>query len=134
MTPVDYAILVVLAYVLTGVALVGYDISAPPIERKMYVIRKNFTVVFITWFVWPATVIFEAIEERRMRRRYFRFLLGVVMLAVGMFFWAQAAYLASLWLIGVKWIAFMVATIAMLLVSPIITAVAMPSHVRPESR
>lgn len=134
MTAGEQAILVALSYVLTGVALVGYDMSAPPIERKAYVVQKNFKVALITWFVWPATVIFEAIEEHRMRRRYLRFLMGVVMLAVGMFLWAQVAYLASLWLIGVKWVAFVVAAITMLLAAPIITGIAMPSHVRPESR
>src|SRR4051812_25836026 len=114
MTVGEQAILVALSYVLTGVALVGYDMAAPPIERKAYVVQKNFKVALVTWFVWPATVIFEAIEERRMRRRYFRFLIGVLVLAVGIFLWAQVAYLALLWLVGVKWVAFVVATITML--------------------
>lgn len=133
MTVGEQAILVALSYVLTGVALVGYDMAAPPVERKAYVVQKNFKVALITWFVWPATVIFEAIEEHRMRRRYFRFLIGVLMLAVGMFLWAQVAYLAALWLIGIKWVAFVVAAITMLFACPIITGIAMPPHVRPES-
>ena len=134
MTVLDHTILTALAYVLTGVALVGYDMAAPPTERKAYVVQKNFKVAFITWFVWPATVIFEAIEEHRMRRRYLSFLMGVVMLAVGIFFWAHVAYLVVLWAIGIKWIGFVVTAIAMLLACPIISGVAMPSHVRPESR
>lgn len=134
MTALDHSILAALAYVLTGVALVGYDMAAPPIERKAYVVQKNFKVALITWFVWPATVIFEAIEEHRMRRRYFRFLIGVVMLAVGMFLWAQVAYLATLWAIGIKWVGFVVTAIAMLFACPILTGIAMPPHVRPESR
>ena len=133
MTVSEQAILIPLSYVLTGVALVGYDMAAPPIERKAYVVQKNFKVALVTWFVWPATVIFEAIEEHRMRRRYLRFLTGVLMLAVVMFLWAQVAYLASLWLIGVQWVAFVVAAIMMLVACPIITGIAMPPHVRPGS-
>lgn len=134
MTAGDHAILIALSYVLTGVALVGYDMAAPPLERKAYVVQKNFKVALTTWFVWPATVIFEAIEEHRMRRRYFRFLLGVLMLAIGMFLWAQVVYLASLWLIGVSWVAFVITAVTMLFVCPIITGIAMPPHIRPEAR
>lgn len=98
--------------------------AAPPIERKAYVIRKNFKVALITWFVWPATVIFEAIEEHRMRRRYFRFLLGVVMLAIAMFLWAQVVYLIVLWAIGIKWVGFAATAITMLFACPILTGIA----------
>lgn len=96
-------------------------------------IRCNAASPYYTLRAGPP-VIFEAIEEHRMRRRYLRFLVGVLVLAVGMFLWAQVAYLASLWLIGVKWVAFMVAAITMLFACPIITGIAMPPHVGPEYR
>ena len=48
MTALEHAILIGLAYVITGMALVGYDMAAPLLERKQYVIRKSFKVAIIT--------------------------------------------------------------------------------------
>jgi hypothetical protein len=134
LSALDHVVLGILAYVLTGVALVGYDMSAPPLERKQYVIRKNFKVAVVTWFVWPATVVFETLKERRVQRRYLRFLFGVLLLAGGMFLWAEVVYLASLWLIGVSGAAFVVTATTMLFACPIITGIAMPPHQQPGSR
>ena len=131
MSILDHIVLIALAYILTGMALVGYDMSAPLLERKQYVIQKNFRVAFITWFVWPATALFDALEERKMQRRYLRFIFGVALLALGMFLWAQVAYLASLWIIGISWIAFVIAAMAMFVAAPILTGIAMPPHPRP---
>lgn len=130
MSALELAIVIGLAYVITGMALVGYDMAAPLLERKQYVIRKNFKVAVITWFVWPATAVFDATEERKMRRPYRRFLFGVALLALGVFLWAQVAYLASLWLIGISWAAFIVTAIATLLAPPILTGIVMPPHRR----
>jgi hypothetical protein len=129
----EHLILFALAYVLTGIALVGYDLSAPLLEKKAYVRQKNIKVAVITWFVWPATAFFEALEERRMRRRYIRFAVGVVLVAGAMYLWAQVAYLVALWLIGISWLAFVVTAIAMLFACPAITGIAMPPHPRPGS-
>ena len=82
MTPVENTILAGLAYVLVGITLVGYDMSAPLLERKMYVMQKDVMVGFITWFVWPATVVFEALQDRQLHRNYWRFLIGVAALAL----------------------------------------------------
>ena len=120
--------LFVLAYLLTGIALTGYDFSAPAAERKMYVLRRNYAVATITWFVWPITVVHEALTERKMNGRYWRFLIGVFVLSVAMYLWTTMAYLLCLWLIGSAWVALIVTTVAMLLFSPIITAIAMPPY------
>ncbi len=45
---VDRTIIIAVAYLVTGVALVGYDMVAPPLERKLYVSQKNLEVALLS--------------------------------------------------------------------------------------
>ena len=134
MTAFTQVLLTAFAYVATGMALVGYDMAAPPLERKVYVVRKDLRVAFITWFAWPTTVVFDVIQEYRMRGPYLRLAGGVACLAVTIFLWARVAFLTASWAIGITWLAFLVTAIAMLAACPILTGIAMPQHARPHSR
>ena len=125
---VDSYGIVIVTYILTGVALTGYDFSAPALHRKMYVIQRNFGVAVRNVFTWPLTAGFEAYQEHRLRRSATRFLLGVVILTGGMFLWTRLAYLLSLKFIDSEWGALAVAAVFGLVICPIVTAIAMPRH------
>jgi hypothetical protein len=130
MDDLNNIILLTMAYLITGVALTGYDFSAPPIDRKGYVIQKNYKVAVLIFFLWPLAVLHEAYMEHKMRKPYGRYLIGVVFLSVGVYMWAKVVYLICFAIISIELIVFIVTGIAMLFGSPIITAVAMPSHRR----
>ena len=116
----------VVAYILTGVALTGYDFSAPALHKKLYVIQRNYGAAVRNVFMWPLTAGFEAYQEYRLRRNATRFLLGVVLLAGGLFLWSRFAYLLTLRIIDSEWGALAVATLLGLFLCPIVTAIAMP--------
>ena len=65
-----------------------------------------------------------------MRRPYRRFLFGVALLALAIFLWAQVAYMASLLLIGISWVAFIITAIVTFLAAPILSGITMPPHRR----
>jgi hypothetical protein len=94
----------------------------------MYVINQDYRVAIMTWFVWPLSSMREARGETRVGRSGFRFFLGVLFLAIGMFFWGRLAFVIADNIIGVFWINTIVAFLALALTSPILTAIAMPKH------
>jgi hypothetical protein len=123
-------ILMAMTYLISGIALTGYDFSAPPIHRKGYVIQKNYKVAIIIFFLWPIAALHEAYMEHKMRKPYARYLIGVAMLSVGIYMWAKAVYLLCYLIVDIEWVVFIITGIVMLFGSPIITAITMPSHRR----
>lgn len=121
-------ILIVMSYLLTGVALTGYDFSAPPFDSKFYVIKKNYKVAVAIWFAWPVSAFLDAKMERQCGRSFFRYMFAVFSVAIGMFLWARVVYFVVLIIIHVKIIGFLITGVTMLLASPLITAIAMPSY------
>lgn len=121
-------ILLTMAYLITGVALTVYDFSAPPIDRKGYVIQRNYKVAVLIYFLWPIAVLQEAYMEHKMRKPYARYLIGVAFLSVGIYMWAKVVYLICFAIVSIELIAFIVTGIAVLFGSNITSVVAMPSH------
>lgn len=126
----DFAIVGLVAYLATGIALTGYDFSAPPQHRKMYVIQRNYKAAIRYWFLWPLLASFEAYQEQRLRGRRFRFAVGVLSLVVGMVFWCWVAAELLAQLVGPAWLAAVLTIITSVLASPILTAIVMPVHGR----
>ena len=91
-------------------------------------ISRNYHVALIIWLAWPITSMREAWVMHRLSRGGFRFILGVVFLAVGMFFWGRLALVIADKVIGVFWINIIVAFVALALTSPILTSFTLPKH------
>ena len=130
MSTLEVLTVAIIAYFTTGIALTGYDFSAPPMQKKMYVINQNYKMAVLTWFTWPISSIFDAYQEQKIGRNGIRFFLGVVLLTAGMFFWGKLVFNVSERLFGIYWASTAITVILLLISAPIITAIAMPNHAR----
>lgn len=131
MTAMDHVVLAVLSYVLTGAALIAYDLAQVPAQRRNGVMQRNLEVLVATWFMWPAAVAFEVINEhwkRQSTSSHWNFVVGVALLAATIFVWTHVTYLAVFWGTGIAWVGYTVTTIAMLLLCPLLVRVIMPMH------
>lgn len=120
--------MVAIAYILTGAALVNYDFAAPPLHRKGYVIQQDLRLAFILWFLWPYSASKEAYEESRLGRSGLRFMLGIIVVAIGVFFWVWLLFSLSMWLLNWQPIAYLVAAVVGFVSCPIFAFIAMPKH------
>lgn len=130
----EQMILIVMAYISTGIGLIGYDFATPLSERKSYIREGNLKAGLAILFLWPATVSFDIFGIGGKCRQPPRFLLSAFMLAGTMYFCAMVIFLLSRWLVSVNWIAFIATAIVLFTVNPIITALVLPHHAAPDSQ
>lgn len=130
----EQMILIVMAYISTGIGLIGYDFATPLSERKSYIREGNLKAGLAILFLWPATVSFDIFGIGGKCRQPPRFLLSAFMLAGTMYFCAMVIFLLSRWLVSVNWIAFIATAIVLFTVNPIITALVLPHHAAPNSQ
>lgn len=124
----EQIILTIMAYLSTGIGLIGYDFATPLAERKAYIKEGNLKAGFSILLLWPATILFDVFGIGGRCRQSPRFLLSAFMLAGTMYFCAMLIFLLSRWLVSVNWIAFIATAIILFTVNPIITAFTLPRH------
>jgi len=118
-----------MAYFATGLALTGYDFSAPPLHKKGYVVSQNYRVAMMIWLAWPLTSLREVqVMSRFHPRSGLRLFIGVLLLAVGMYSWGRVAFTFTDGFIGVFWINAVATFVLLALFSPIMTFITMPKH------
>ena len=74
-----------MAYLVTGIALVGYDFQTPPIHKKAYILNKSVAIVIVNWFLWPIFSVKDAWVEQLLRYRGIRYIVGVILLFISLF-------------------------------------------------
>jgi hypothetical protein len=134
MTGSEQIILIIMAYISTGIGLIGYDFATPLSERKAYIREGNLKAGLSILFFWPATIMFDVFGIGGACRQTPRFLLSAFMLVVTMYFCAMVIFLLSRWLVSINWIAFTATAIVLFIVNPMITALTLPHHAAPESK
>ena len=134
MTGSEQIILIIMAYISTGIGLIGYDFATPLSERKAYIREGNLKAGLSILFFWPATIMFDVFGIGGACRQTPRFLLSAFMLVVTMYFCAMVIFLLSRWLISINWIAFTATAIVLFIVNPMITALTLPHHAAPDSK
>ena len=117
-----------IAYLLTGIALTSYDFAAPAKHRKAYVISRDMRAAFVSWFIWPYSASFEAYQESRLGRSGGRFMLGVVLVAVGLYLWVLLLLTVTIVVTDWEPLAYGVAVVVGAFSSPLFAAVLMPRH------
>ena len=130
----EQIILIIMAYISTGIGLIGYDFATPVSERKAYIREGNLKAGLSILFFWPATIMFDVFGIGGACRQTPRFLLSAFMLVVTMYFCAMVIFLLSRWLVSINWIAFTATAIVLFIVNPMITALTLPHHAAPESK
>ena len=134
MTGSEQIILIIIAYISTGIGLIGYDFATPLSERKAYIREGNLKAGLSILFFWPATIMFDVFGIGGACRQSPRFLLSAFMLVVTMYFCAMIIFLLSRWLVSINWIAFTATAIVLFIVNPMITALTLPHHAAPDSK
>ena len=134
MTGSEQIILIIMAYISTGIGLIGYDFATPLSERKSYIREGNLKAGLSILFFWPATIMFDVFGIGGACRQTPRFLLSAFMLVVTMYFCAMVIFLLSRWLVSINWIAFTATAIVLFIVNPMITALTLPHHAAPDSK
>jgi hypothetical protein len=124
-------LLLLATYVLTGIALTAYDFAAPPLHAKVYVIQRNHAAALRNWFLWPIGVAFELYEDSRMRRPLGRRVLGIGALLLGTLLVLRFLYLIVMLIFSLAPLAYGIAMLGGIFLSPIVAAATMPRHGQP---
>lgn len=123
----DYEVIrFLMAYVVTGIALVGYDFNTPPIHQKIYILRRQTGVVIITLVLWPIVFLRDGWVEQVLRGRGIRFIVGIVVLFIALFVTSGLLLQFFSWLTGSALATVILSFFVALFVSPVAMAFAMP--------
>ena len=115
-----------IAYLVTGIALVGYDFNTPPLHQKIYVLKRNIFIAITNWFLWPIFSIKDAWVERVLRLRGIRYILGVIVLFVLLFVVSGFLLQFFAWFTGSALASVAMGFFVTLFLSPFAAGIAMP--------
>ena len=115
-----------IAYLITGISLVGYDFKTPPLHQKIYVLNKNIVFAISNWFLWPVFSVKDAWVEQLLRRRGIRYALGVVVLFISLFVVSGLLLQFFAWFTGSAYASVIMAFFVTLFLCPFATAITMP--------
>ncbi len=115
----------VIAYLATGIALIGYDFAAPPTHKKDYVSEGRVSGALATWFFWPATVFKDSHNAIKAGRAGMRYALGVTLLFIVMFFITNLFFH---FVAGPSILAYLGCFVIVVVLSPFLAALVLPGH------
>ena len=124
----DTLAVILVAYLGTGMSLVGYDLSAPPEKRKRYAMHLNMFVILAIWFLWPLTMFVSAYKEQAKRRGGMRYLVGVLLVAGGMYVLADVVYSVAGKVVDILWMKAAVTLVVIVMAAPVLMLIAMPKN------
>ncbi|MCB1937458.1 MAG: hypothetical protein KDF59_16140 [Nitrosomonas sp.] len=117
--------LFVIAYLATGIAIIGYDFAAPPTQKKKYIAEGKLRGILTTWFFWPAAAFMDSYYAIKKGKAGISFALGILLLFIAMLF------IVSLFFHFVSSssvFAYLGCFVIAVLLSPFLAALALPSH------
>lgn len=119
---------VLLAYIITGIALSAYDFSAPAMYKKIYVLDKNYKVMLLNWFLWPVLSIQDVYFSLKEGKSGIRYGAGVLILFVALLLWGHFVYSAVELVTSSLAINYIVCFVALLVLSPVFFGMTLPAH------
>lgn len=119
---------ILIAYPLIGIALVSYDFAAPPLYKKIYVLKRDLKMATLLWFIWPLSVFSEVRGQISLGKSPARFLVSIALLGASVLFWTWLLLTFWSWLLPWKSIAYLAAATVGLLTSPVLAFLFMPDH------
>ncbi|MCB1948934.1 hypothetical protein [Nitrosomonas sp.] len=115
----------VIAYLATGIALIGYDFAAPSTHKKDYVSKGKLGSALITWFLWPAAAFMDSYYATKKGKAGINLALGVILIFISIFFMASLFF----HFVGsASALVYLVCFVIAVLFSPFLAALALPSH------
>lgn len=115
----------VIAYLATGIALIGYDFAAPPTHKKEYVSQGKLKGALTTGFFWPATAFMDSYYASKEGKAGMSFALGVILLFIAMLFIASLFFR---FVASASFLAYLGCFVIVVVLSPFLAALALPSH------
>lgn len=115
----------IIAYLATGIALIGYDFAAPPAHKKTYISEGKLKGILTTWFLWPAVIFMDSYYATKEGKDGIRFALGVILLFIAIFFIAS---LFSHFVASSSIFAYLGCFVIVVLLSPFLAAIILPGH------
>lgn len=115
----------IIAYLATGVALIGYDFAAPPTHRKNYIAQVKLKGILGTCFFWPVTAFMDSYYSIKKGKAGLRFALGVILLFIAIFLIASLFFKL---VTSASIFAFLGCLVIVVLLSPFLAALALPNH------
>ncbi|SES63484.1 hypothetical protein SAMN05216326_10158 [Nitrosomonas marina] len=117
----------VIAYLATGIALIGYDFAAPTTHKKDYVLKGKIGNALATWFLWPVTAFMDSYYATKKGKAGINLALGIILLFIIIFFMASLFFH---FVGGPSVFAFLVCFVIAVVLSPFLAALALPAHDR----
>lgn len=116
-----------IAYLATGIALIGYDFAAPAAHKKEYVAQGRLGGALKTGFLWPLAVYRDSYYATNKGKAGINLVLGAVLLFIVIFFITSIFFY---FVGGASVLAFLGCFVMAVLVSPFLAALVLPSHDR----
>ncbi len=117
--------LFVIAYLATGIALIGYDFAAPPAHKKIYVSKGILRSALATWFFWPVTTFMDSCRAIKEGKAGIKFASGVMLLFIAILFIVSLFFH---FVASTSIFAYFGCFVIVVLLSPFLAALALPSH------
>lgn len=127
MHPVNL-VLLVMAYVLTGISITAYDYAAPAIHRKGYVIRRNIPLTLALCLIWPLAVSIDVRDSYRGGKGCVRFISGTVSLFCAFYLWGWAISCGMHLLFKNQLLVYAISGSILLFLMPMFTVLSMPRY------
>jgi len=127
MYPADLVVLI-MAYIFTGISTTAYDYAAPPVHRKEYVIRRNVPLTLALCLIWPFAVLIDVRESYRSRKGYVRFISGAIALFCTFYLWGWAISCGACVLLKNQLLAYAISGAALVFLTPVFTILSMPRY------
>ncbi|MCP5273939.1 MAG: hypothetical protein H6936_03605 [Burkholderiales bacterium] len=121
----ETTVIFVIAYLATGIALIGYDFAAPSEHKKNYISEGKLRGILATWFFWPVSAFMDSYYAIKKGKAGFRFALGVMLLFIAIFFIASLFFH---FVSSASVFAYLGCFVIIVLLSPFLAALALPSH------
>jgi len=115
----------IIAYLATGIALIGYDFAAPPEHKKNYVSEGKLRGALTAWFFWPVAAFTDSYYAIKKGKTGIRFALGVMLLFIAIFFIASLFFH---FVASSSVFAYLGCFVIVVVLSPFLAALALPSH------
>lgn len=120
-----------LAYIGTGVALLQYDLAAPPLHMKGYILQRQYGLAAIVSVLWPINAVYESWQEHKLGRSGARLFFGVLLLAIGMYLWAKLCLHICNMFTDIYWLSAVITLLVVVVLAPLFAGLALPKHDQP---
>ncbi|MDD4195267.1 MAG: hypothetical protein PHT96_02505 [Syntrophorhabdaceae bacterium] len=121
-------VLLIMAYIFTGMSITAYDYAAPALYRTAYVIGRNIPLTLVLCLIWLFPVAIDARNSCRTGKGCVRFVPGIVSLFCAFYLWGWAVSCGVHLVLKSQLFAYAISGIVLIFLTPIFTVLPMPRY------